>query len=159
MSTAEAQSGYSAIKRSGLVWDKVIGDLTAGSSEEVLHVWFVSNWFFLNTYNHTRTYVYTLTHAHREHHRVFHTQVHYKNQICTAWSGFGKDGITGEGRGGLEEEEAVTKALLIIGKKMFQGRRSCMAVEGLRGRNPAGWGLGFGVGGGGTSQDQVWCWI
>lgn len=23
-----------------------------------------------------------------------------------------------------------------------------MAVEGLRGRNPAGWGLGFGVGGG-----------
>lgn len=24
--------------RSGLVWDKVIGGLTAGSSEEVLHV-------------------------------------------------------------------------------------------------------------------------
>ena len=136
MSTVEAQNGGGAIthkkktkKQSGLVWDNVTSELNVRSSEEVLHVWFVSNWC-LNKYNHTHTLSSIHKHTHREHHRAFHTQVHYKNQICTAWSGFRKVGVRGAGVGrglgdsrrltGVWEEEAVTEALLIIGERCLK---------------------------------------
>lgn len=59
--------------------------------QEVLHVWFVSDYL---TQNHihtpTHTYIHTFTHSQRTS-PCLHTEVHNKNQICTARSGLGEE--------------------------------------------------------------------